>query len=105
MKTAQQNIAAAPASCFIVIKGNTPGQRVGIVRAGESGYLATTSTTGADDPSMTEAQVIELVNYFNHCLNVTPQQAAAAMIGSMFGWHCQGADPEHPANAAGFTAD
>jgi hypothetical protein len=69
--------------CYIAIPGNRPGERIGIVKYGESGYYK----CDFDHLSMTEAQVTAYVKELNQGVNIPEDVATSMFEGSMFGWH------------------
>lgn len=75
-----------PEMCFSTIKST--GELICIKR-GESGYYL--SEWNTDD----KEQNVELADYNNERLGVTPEQRLAMEIGSMHGWDCPGADPKN----------
>jgi hypothetical protein len=78
-----------PKLCYVFVAGNCPGYRIGIIKLGEVGYYPTEfdSQVAADEIAK------QAVNEFNKKLGVTPAQAEAMKVGSMFGWDVPGADP------------
>ena len=93
---AVKNINQCPARAFVLIRGNLPGHRIGLVKAGESGYHATDADTLSRHA--TNDELNELVDGLNADIGVTRAQRHAMEIGSMFGWELPGANPEHPLN-------
>ena len=81
---------ALPPVCYIFIFGAEPGKRIGLIKQLERGYYLT------DFDSLTDSdKIAELaVKHFNEKLRVTPAQSTAMEIGSMFGWHVPGANPD-----------
>lgn len=73
-----------PELCFSVL--HTTGQLICIKR-GESGYYPSDWST--DD----KERNIELADFNNEKLGVTPEQRQAMEVGSMVGWDVPGADP------------
>jgi hypothetical protein len=71
---------------YVVIPGNKRGERIGLIRFGESGYYQTTW-----DHLETEEECKELVDYMNGKLGVPADVAHAMFVGSMFGWRVPGA--------------
>lgn len=75
-------------SCYIHVVGNAPGDRIGHVTVGESGYR----NTSWDNTSVPTADEVDaLVTYLNKRLRVPDEVAASMLIGSMFGWNVPGA--------------
>jgi len=79
-----------PELCYAVIPGNSPGERIGIIKRGEKGY----HLTDYDRASASETLVEEMVDRLNTRLEVSKPQVEAMVIGSMFGWNVPGADPK-----------
>lgn len=73
-----------PVQCYGVLQST--GEVV-IIKNGESGYYRTDINFGSKEENQ------ELVDEYNKRLGVTKAQAAAMMVGSMFGWNVPGADP------------
>ncbi len=71
-----------PELCYIRILTGTPGNRIGIVKRGESGYYH----SDYDTPQMTPNQVDELIKQLNTKLGVSDAEQMAMESGSMFGW-------------------
>lgn len=89
IKTEQEAFApklaeGLPELCFSVLPGT--GDLICIKR-GENGYYPSDWST--DD----KEQNVELADYNNERLGVTPEQRQAMEIGSMAGWDVPGADP------------
>jgi len=77
LSPAQKNLAKLPAKCA----QRLPGPEVPIlIVAGEKGYHPLSAAFDVDD--------------WNERHGVTPAQAEAMLIGSMFGWEVPGADPD-----------
>ena len=79
-----------PELCYTMVSGNAPGERIGIIKRGESGYYL----TDFDSKTTSKEIVEECVAEFNKRLGVKPSQVEAMEIGSMFGWDVPGADPD-----------
>jgi hypothetical protein len=62
----------------------TTGEPIMITR-GEPGYR----------PFASEFAPATAVRLFNESLHVTPEQVKAMLAGSMFGWDCPAANPQH----------
>ena len=73
---------------YVAINGNRPGERIGLVKFGQSGYYP---AKGYDYAPHTIEEVREVVNKLNARLEVPQDVAEAALVGSMFGWACPGA--------------
>ncbi|GIK74394.1 MAG: hypothetical protein BroJett021_33820 [Chloroflexota bacterium] len=80
---------AQPTEAYVLIAGNAPGERIGLVVRGERGY----NKLDFDNPTLDVNAVKELVLRLNNKLGITPHQAECMLIGSMFGWDAPGADP------------
>lgn len=74
-----------PDHCYIYRPRMLSGRYVGIIRRGESGVCDT--DYDIDCPDIAK----EFVQRMNQKLGVTPEMAECMEIGSMFGWHVQGA--------------
>ena len=89
-----------PELCFSVLPST--GELICIKR-GESGYYR--SDWNTDD----KEENIELADYNNERLGVTPEQRQAMEVGSMAGWDVPGADPvnygEHYTQMGGMTLE
>lgn len=69
--------------CYVVIPGNDPGKRMGLVKWYEMGYYP----SDYDLVSNTDKQAHEHVNLLNQRLGISEEVAESAMAASMFGWH------------------
>lgn len=85
------NLDKLPELCYTFVGGNSPGERIGIIKRGESGYYA----VDFDSPTATESIVRDVVRQLNSKMGVTPAQELAMSIGSMCGWDVPGADPDN----------
>lgn len=88
---AADNLAKLPELCYVLLEHNAPGKRIAIISAGESGYYPTKLD---DNPSLGVDQLRTVVSHLNRRLGVTPAQAEAMFVGSLFGWDVPGADPD-----------
>lgn len=88
----QQSIL--PDMCYSVMKST--GDLV-VLKRGEEGCFSTSYNT--PDPARNR----ELADYLNEKLCVTPAQAQAMSVGSMFGWDTPGADPKTYERKAGLN--
>jgi len=70
--------------CYVIIPGNQPGKRIGVVKQGEAGYY---EARGYDDATESVEQAQALVNGLNATLGIPEEVAQSALYGSMFGWH------------------
>lgn len=71
-----------PDLCYVFVEGEDFGREIGIVKRGEQGYYPA--------PGMTR----EVADKKNATMKVSHAQREAMAIGSMFGWHVPGANPE-----------
>jgi hypothetical protein len=74
---------------YAYIPGNKPGDRIGVVSFGETGYYPVRDW---DQPAMTEAQVVAFVNRRNALIGVPEEVALSMFHASMFGWSAPCAD-------------
>jgi hypothetical protein len=93
LMSARDNILKLPPECFIVLRGNEVGRRIGKAKAGETGYYLLSEPAVLLTASI--AEVDQFVNSLNEEDGVTLEQRLAMEHGSMFGWETAGADPEH----------
>lgn len=70
---------------YVLVPGNKKGERIGLVRFGESGYYP----TEYDQDDFPAAAIAHL----NVRLGVPADVAVSMFYGSMFGWHVPGAAP------------
>lgn len=70
--------------CYTVILGNKPGERIGLVKQGESGYYPCKGYDYAPDSLET---VRTNVDELNEKMGIPKDVAASMRDGSMFGWH------------------
>ena len=82
--------SSLPEQCYIYVPTEN---RIGIVKKGESGYYKTDILECNRIKTHDEAK--KFVDELNSKLDVTPDQRAAMMAGSMFGWHTLAADPKN----------
>lgn len=75
---------------YVAINGNKPGERIGLVKFGQSGYYL---AKGYDYAPHSIEEVREVVSKLNERLGVPADVAEAALFGSMFGWACPAAYP------------
>ena len=68
---------------YVVVPGNKPGERIGLVKYRESGYYA----TSMDNPTLTIEQVQETASSLNRGISVPDEVAESMLFGSLFGWH------------------
>ncbi len=78
--------SSLPEQCYGVLP-NT-GEFI-IVKKGESGYYRTDISMGSKEENRA------LADEYNGKLGVSKAQAAAMLVGSMFGWQVPGADPKN----------
>ena len=84
MKTAQEVIASLPPRCYSVTNVDDREALI-LIKAGVSGFEVV--ITGGSPQTAADL--------FNENLGVTEAQHNAMVVGSMFGWHCPGADPDN----------
>lgn len=77
-----------PESCFVVVAGLAPGANVAIARRGRRGVEVTSMNFG--DEKMAQAAV-RVVNQAN---GISAAVERAMLVGAMFGWDCERADPD-----------
>jgi hypothetical protein len=85
-----QEPANSAAICYVVVRGNRPGERIGLVRMNEKGYYA---AKGYDSARDTTEEVEAVVAHLNNILGIPADIATAMECGSMFGWHTPAAAP------------
>lgn len=78
--------SSLPEQCYVFVETEN---KIGIVEKGLSGYKDAKSANGL--PSENRRAVAEM----NKKLGVTPAQAEAMKVGSMFGWQTPAADPKN----------
>jgi len=78
------NMSKLPELCYTVAIGEAS---LGIIKRGESGFYRSDYLIGNQDPGTFAAEM-------NAKLGVTQGDVSAMVAGSMFGWHCPGADPD-----------
>ncbi|SKA18045.1 hypothetical protein SAMN02745126_04019 [Enhydrobacter aerosaccus] len=71
---------AHPEFCYAILPGRK--RAVILIKRGEEGYWPEHGMT------------VEEAERRNGLFNVTPAMRTAMQVGSMFGWHLPGADPE-----------
>lgn len=71
-----ETFARLPEMAYVWVEGR---QMIGVVYLGQHGFIP------AQGP-----HTLERLKLFNEELGVTPQQAEAMMIGSMYGWNTPG---------------
>ncbi|HMJ44225.1 MAG TPA: hypothetical protein VK522_18310 [Pseudolabrys sp.] len=84
-----------PETCYVFIAGATPGERVGLIKRGETGYYK----TDFDSKTASAEIVHQAIGEMNDRLGVDKAEAIAMEIGSMFGWNAPGADAERVRNS------
>lgn len=76
--------------CYGHVRGQKPGQRIGIIKYLDSGYYP----CGMDIHTNTSEQVDTHIDELNNLvLGVTPEVRQAMEAGSMFGWRVPAAIP------------
>lgn len=94
-KRAAANIAKLKAAGVELVTVAIAGSKtLGIAKVGESGYYVT------DWPVKDYEQAKELADERNARGGITPAQAKAVELGSMFGWHTPAADVDTHAKEA-----
>jgi hypothetical protein len=83
--TIQERIASFPAAILVDLDG-LGATRFAIVSPGERGYQPVYSPLGF-------AELNEIMLKVRGCRDATFAEREAAIVGSMFGWDCPGADP------------
>ena len=74
------------AIAYVVIPGNKTGERIGLVKFGESGYYQTFYDNAEDI-----AHCHIAVRLLNDQIGVTQDIEESMLAGSMFGWSCPAA--------------
>jgi len=80
-----------PELCYAAAITQPIGQRVALIKRGESGYYP----SQYDNEHLSLEDVTQLVEHLNKQLRVSQIQARAMLNGSMFGWNVAAADPKH----------
>ena len=70
--------------CYTVLRGNRPGDRIGIVKYGESGYYPVSNQI--DNPAMTIEECKAIVGELNAKLELPEDVSESMQLASMFGW-------------------
>lgn len=70
------------AIAYVFVRGNAKGERIGLVKFGESGYYVTDEAKYCDS----DADVLVVVAALNERLEVPADVAESLFAGSMFGW-------------------
>ena len=83
-------LAKLPPRCFATIPGSRGPRTIEIVR-GVPGYTEISDVEGTSD-----LKGVHSAEALNAGLDVppNPEQVEAMVVGSMFGWHVPGADPD-----------
>jgi hypothetical protein len=76
-----------PESCFVVIAGLAPGANVAIARRGRRGVEVTSINFGDDTMARAAVRVVNEAN------GISVAVERAMLVGAMFGWDCELADP------------
>lgn len=82
------NLAMLPDVCYAVLRHNAPGQRIVIIKRGESGFYP----SPYDNVSASALDLESIVSRLNERLGVLDAQREAMLAGSCFGWHVPGAN-------------
>jgi hypothetical protein len=77
--------------CYTLVRGNKPGERIGIVRYNERGYYL----TDMDNASQTVEQATEIVDYLNGRLSLSADVIESMQYASVFGWDAPIAHAAH----------
>jgi hypothetical protein len=73
--------------CYIHVRGQEPGKRIGIVKYLDTGYYPTNSDPAVYEPSLKSEQCVEdAIEALNTRLGVSHDVRMAREAGSMFGW-------------------
>ena len=78
-----------PDWCYVAIPSNPPGEKVGRVKWGHTGYWPAPEIAAMDDDD-----ACRQVRMANAERGVTPLQELCMSNGSLFGWDVPGADPD-----------
>ena len=73
--------------CYVHVRGQKPGQRIGIVQYLDKGYFV----TGVDIFSNNADEVDAHIDDINASLGISPEVRYAMEIGSMMNWRVPGA--------------
>jgi hypothetical protein len=92
---AAANIAKCPDLCAVYLGSAKPGERIGLIKRGETGYYQ----CDYDSDRASNETARAMADHINARLGVTEAQALAMAIGSMCGWDVPGADPDRHAGA------
>ena len=86
---AAASVAALPQYCYAVVPEKPAGQRIVIIKAREGGCYQ----TNLDAANLPGDEIRAIVERLNTSLGISPAQAQAMLVGSLFGWHTIGANP------------
>lgn len=80
--------------CYIHVRGQRPGQRIGIAKYLDSGYYPCTSDVADVDREFEDADSIEVViDKLNAARGISFEVREGMEAGSMFGWRVPAAIP------------
>lgn len=78
-----------PKLCYTFIRTNPPGERIGLIKRGQTGYYK----TDFDRPTISAEAAADIVSRLNNKMQLTCEQVSAMEAGSRFGFDVPGADP------------
>lgn len=78
-----------PSFCYTFIRTNPPGERIGLIKRGQTGYYK----TDFDFPLTPADAAADLVSRLNKKMQITEEQVSAMEAGSLFGFDVPGANP------------
>lgn len=88
--------AGMPQTCYVVVLGNAPGTRIGMVKLGSIGYWPTPFDKGTGSNCFAGIEDCKRkVRELNAEDGVTELQEDSMSAGSCFGWDCHAADPAY----------
>lgn len=97
--SAKDNINKLPDFCYTMLPANNLGERIGMVRAGESGYYKA-DWNHQDSPSWSLEELEANVRMMNDEIGVSAEEQSAMEYGSMFGWEVPAANVDNAINRA-----
>lgn len=77
-----------PERCYVWLETT---DEIGVITRGKSGYLPTPKDAFTIRPGESGKEIVDMLN---KDFGVTPAQASAMAMGSMFGWDTKAADPK-----------
>ncbi len=78
-----------PEFCYVFSKGQLPGHKIAKVRRGETGFWPVSGL-----PDATDEEALASIRNANEALGVDGVQAFWMKMGSLFGFHTPGSDPQ-----------